>query len=120
MDTTIVSAQRTVGIIAKTLADEFPDSDFLVRLEDPLLVTSDIRGVDVVWASGPTREELEDVLDQYQSVTWDPLTGTLSSRTHYNVNERGDLVRVTYNIDYIFCDGPEEPVSIVRKNSISG
>jgi hypothetical protein len=116
MDTIIISAQRTVGIIAKTLAEEFVETDFAVRLEDPLLTSADIRGVDVVWCDGPTREEIEDVLDQYQSVSWDPLTGTLSSRTHYNVNESGDLVRVMYNIDYIFCDGPAEQVSSVRVN----
>ena len=118
MDTNIVSAPRTVSKIAQTLANEFPDSDFIVRLEDPLLVLSDIRGVDVVWTSGPTREEIEDVLDQYQGVSWDPLTGILSSRMHYNVNERGDLMRVSYNIDYIFCDGPAEPVTLTKKVSI--
>ena len=110
MDTIIVSAQRTINLIAQTLADEFPDADFMVRLEDPLLTSKDIRGVDVVWSGGPSREEIEDILDQYQSVSWDPLTGTLSGRTHYNINEDGDLIRVTYNIDYIFCDGEGEAV----------
>jgi len=108
MDTHIISAQRAVGIIATALAEEFPYTDFAVRLEDPLLSSADIRGVDVVWSSGPGREQVEDILDQYQSVSWDPLTGVLSSRTHYNVSKNGDLIRVMYNIDYIFCDGPDE------------
>ena len=108
MDTIIISAQRTIDLIAQTLAEEFPNAEFMVRVEDPLLTSKDIRGVDVVWSGGPSREEMEDVLDQYQSVSWDPLTGILSGRTHYTVNESGDLNRVTYNIDYIFCDGPGE------------
>ena len=49
---------------------------------------------------------MEDLLDRYQSVAWDPSTGELGGRMHYAVDEHGDLVKVVYNIDYIFCDGP--------------
>ena len=108
MNTIIISAQRTISLISHTLSDAFPNVDFIVRLEDPVLNSKDIRGVDVIWSGGPSREEIEDVLDQYQSVSWDPLSGTLAGRTHYNVSENGDLVRVTYNIDYIFCNGRGE------------
>jgi len=108
MDTIIIAAERTLMLSSHTLADAYPSADFTVRLEDPLLSATDIRGVDVVWIGGPSREEIEDVLDHYQSVSWDPLTGTLAGRTHYNVSEKGSLIRVAYNIDYIFCDGPGE------------
>lgn len=110
MDTIIVSAQSAVRKIEKVLAEEFPDTEFTVRLEDPVLDSTDIRGVDVVWVDGPSREDIEDVLDQFQSVSWDPLSGILASRTHYNVDSEGYLVRIVYNIDYIFCDGPGESV----------
>ena len=46
------------------------------------------------------------MLDQFQGVNWNPSTGELQSRSHYAVNDNGELVRVLYNVDYIFCDGP--------------
>ena len=106
MDTVFVTAADTVNLIARVLHEEFPSSVFAVRLEDPVRAIGDIRGVDVIWADGPSREEVEDVLERFQGMTWDPQTGVLEGRSHLVVGEDGELTRVFYNVDYIFCDGP--------------
>lgn len=110
METDFVTAERTVDLISQALQEDFPNAVFAVRLEDPLLLKKDIRGVDVIWVDGPNRDQVEDILDQFQGVTWDPRTGRLEGRSHYIVNVEGVLVQVFYNIDYIFCDGPASAV----------
>ncbi len=111
METEFVTAEQTVDLISQALQEDFPNAVFAVRLEDPLLLMKDIRGVDVIWIDGPNRDQVEDLLDRFQGVTWDPRTGRLEGRSHYMVNAEGVLVQLFYNIDYIFCDGP---VSLVH------
>jgi len=111
MNTVFVTAAETVSLISQALHEEFPATVFAVRLEDPVYRVTDIRGVDVVWVEGPSREEVEDVLEHFQGMTWDPETGILEGRSHLVVDDEGSLTRVFYNVDYIFCDGPGQMVS---------
>jgi hypothetical protein len=106
METVLVPAADAVEQIQTALQAHFPSAVFAVRLEDPLLHQQDVRGVDVIWVDGPTRDQVEDVLDRFQGVRWDPRTGELDSRSHYMVSADGRLIQVFYNVDYIFCDGP--------------
>ena len=110
METVFITAEDTVDLISQALQEDFPNAVFAVRLEDPLLSRKDIRGVDVIWVEGPGRGQVEDVIDNFQGVTWDPRTGRLEGRSHYVVNTKGVLVQMFYNIDYIFCDGPASTV----------
>ena len=106
MNTVFVTAADTVNLIARALREDFPSTVFAVRLEDPVYSISDIRGVDVVWVDGPNRDQVESLLEQFQGMTWDPETGVLEGRSHLVVGADGQLTRVFYNVDYIFCDGP--------------
>ena len=106
MKTVFVPAAKTVDLIAASLNEEFPETVFAVRLEDPVHAITDIRGVDVIWVEGPTRIEVEAALERFQGMSWDPATGILEGRSHLVVDEDGKLSRVFYNVDYIFCDGP--------------
>ena len=106
MNTVFVTAAETVNLIAHALHEEFPATVFAVRLEDPVYSITDIRGVDVLWVDGPSREEVEDALERFQGMTWDPETGVLEGRSHMVIDEDGELTRVFYNVDYVFCDGP--------------
>ncbi|MCZ6757168.1 MAG: hypothetical protein O7C39_02695 [Bacteroidetes bacterium] len=110
MKTVFIPATKTVDLIAKALNEEFPGTVFAVRLEDPVNVITDIRGVDVIWVDGPNRDEVETALERFQGMTWDPRTGVLEGRSHFVVDEEGNLTRVFYNVDYIFCDGPVSAV----------
>ncbi|MCH8276071.1 MAG: hypothetical protein IIA50_00820 [Bacteroidetes bacterium] len=110
MKSRTVTAEETVDLISEALQEEFPNTVFAVRLEEPLLCKKDIQGVDVIWVDGPKRDQVEDALDQFQGVTWDPRTGVLEGRSHYVVDGEGELIQVFYNIDYIFCDGPSSIV----------
>ena len=106
MKTVIVSAEETMELVHETLQKRYPSTVFAVRLEDRIEQRDDICGVDVIWVDGPARDRVEDMLDQFQGVNWNPSTGELQSRSHYAVNDNGELVRVLYNVDYFFCDGP--------------
>jgi len=110
MQSILVSAPDTVRDIRQVLEKRFPSTIFAVRLEDPALDSGELRGVDVVWSTGPSREDVEDVLDTFQGVRWDPRSGALDSRSHFMVAADGELVEVYYNIDYIFCNGPSTSV----------
>ncbi len=110
MHSILVSAQAAVQEIRELLEKRFPSTIFAVRLEDPTLDSKDLRGVDVVWISGPSREDVEDVLDIFQGVRWDPRSGELDGRSHFMVSPSGELVEVFYNVDYIFCNGPSTSV----------
>jgi len=111
MKTVFVPAAKTVDLIAAALNNEFPGTVFAVRLEDPVNSLTDIRGVDVIWVHGPTRRGVESSLERFQGMTWDPATGVLEGRSHLVVGEDGNLNRVFYNVDYIFCDGPTRSIS---------
>jgi len=106
MTTVVVTAEETLELVSGMLQKKFPSTVFAVRLEDPVVDQDDICGVDVIWVDGPSRDRVEDLLDQFQSVNWDPTTGELGTRAHYAVNDDGELIQVLFNIDYIFCDGP--------------
>lgn len=93
-------------LVSEALQKRYPSTVFAVRLEDKVEQEDDICGVDVIWVEGPARDRVEDMLDRFQGVNWDPATGELQSRSHYAVTPDGDIVRVLYNVDYIFCDGP--------------
>ncbi len=108
METVFVTADEAVERISISLQAHFPETVFAVRLEDPVTEREDICGIDVIWVDGPDRDQVEDLLDGFQGVSWDPKSGNLLSRMHHAVNTQGELVRVVYNIDYIFCDGPVE------------
>jgi hypothetical protein len=108
METICVSAEEAVEKIAETLQRNYPETVFAVRLEEPVIEREDICGIDVIWVDGPNRGQVEDVLDAFQSINWDPRTGELGGRMHYAISEDGRLVQIMYNIDYIFCDGPSE------------
>ncbi len=112
MNSLSISAEETVELISSVLQEEYPSSVFAVRLEDPILSRRDIRGVDVIWVDGPDRDQVEEALDRFQGVSWDPRTGELDTRSHFIVTAAGDLQRVFYNIDYIFCDGPVSAIHI--------
>ena len=111
MDTIFVTAEEAVEQISTSLQRYFPETVFAVRLEDPVMDSEDICGIDVIWVDGPGRDQVEDILDAFQGVNWDPRTGELVSRMHHAVTPEGELVQVVYNIDYIFCDGPVEALS---------
>jgi len=108
METICVTAEEAVEKIAETLQRNYPDTVFAVRLEDPVTEREDICGIDVIWIDGPNRGQIEDLLDAFQSINWDPRTGELGGRMHFAVTDEGQLVQIMYNIDYIFCDGPTE------------
>jgi Large polyvalent protein associated domain 29 len=112
METLIISAEQSVELISSILQEEYPNAVFAVRLEDPVLSKMDMRGVDVIWVDGPDRDQVEETLDRFQGINWDPRTGELDRRSHYVVTSEGVLRRVFYNIDYIFCDGPIPAIHI--------
>jgi len=98
-------------MISDVLQRRYPTTVFAVRLEEPVSGVEDIRGVDVIWVEGPARDRVEDQLDHFQGISWNPSSGEFQDRDHFAVTEDGQLIRVLYNVDYIFCDGPalEEP-----------
>jgi hypothetical protein len=105
MRTVNVSANATAELITRSLSEEYPATVFAVQIADP----SGRRGIhpiDVIWVDGPKREKVEELLDRFQGVSWDPRTGNLDSRSHLQVGADGNLEEVFYDIDYIFCDGP--------------
>lgn len=106
MEPVLIPADEAVEMISAELQRTFPETVFAVRLEDSMLENSEICGVDVIWIDGPSRDRVEDLLDRFQGVSWDPRTGKLDGRIHYVVSPEGQLAQVFYNIDYIFCDGP--------------
>jgi len=106
MKTVLVSAEETIEMVSETLQKRYPSTVFAVRLEDAVDQERDICGLDVIWVDGPSRDRVEDLVDRFQGVNWDPATGALKSRSHYAVTPEGDLVQIFYNVDYIFCDGP--------------
>ncbi|MBO6575768.1 MAG: hypothetical protein JJ896_12260 [Rhodothermales bacterium] len=105
MRTVNVSAKATAELISRTLSDAYPGTLFAVNIAEPQ-GRRDIHGIDVVWIDGPKREQVEEMLDRFQGVSWDPRTGNLDSRSHMQVGRDGLLEEVFYDIDYIFCDGP--------------
>lgn len=107
MESVFISALDTVELIADALHQEFPETSFDVRPEEEPFADAEICGVDVNWVEGPTREQVQDLVDRFQGVNWDPGTGTLNGRSHWVVDSAGRLVQIFYNIDYIFCNGPE-------------
>lgn len=107
MESVFISALDTVELIADVLRQEFPDTSFDVRPEEEPPSDAGICGVDVNWRGGPSRERVQDLVDRFQGVNWDPGTGTLNGRSHWVVDSAGRLVQIFYNIDYIFCNGPE-------------
>ncbi len=106
MTTIEVSAEDTLELVSANIQKHFPTTVFAVRLEEPVIDREEICGIDVVSMEGPSRDQVEDSLDPFQSVNWDPSTGELDGRVHLAIDPEGDLVQVVYNIDYIFCDGP--------------
>jgi len=106
METVIISAEDTIEMVSEALQKRYPSTVFAVRLEDKVDLEDAICGIDVIWVDGPSRDRVEDLVDRFQGVNWDPTTGALQSRSHFAVTPEGDLVRVLYNVDYIFCDGP--------------
>jgi hypothetical protein len=105
MRTVNVSAKATAGLISTALSEFSPGTVFAVNIADPE-GRRDIHGLDVIWIEGPKREKVEEMLDRYQGVSWDPRTGNLDARSHLQVGDDGQLEEVFYDIDYIFCDGP--------------
>jgi hypothetical protein len=106
MKTVIMSAEDTIEMVSEALQKRYPATVFAVRLEDSMEQEEDICGLDVIWVDGPSRDRIEDLLDRFQGVNWDPTTGALKSRSHFAVTPEGDLCRVLFNVDHIFCDGP--------------
>lgn len=106
MEFVFISTFDTVELIADALRQEFPDTVFDVRPEEDTFLDGGICGVDVDWHGGPTREQVQDVVDRFQGVNWDPGTGTLNGRSHWVVDSAGRLVQIFYNVDYVFCNGP--------------
>ncbi len=106
MNTIVVTAEDTLDIVSDTLQKHFPSTIFALRLEDPVIEKEGICGADIVWIEGPSRDQIEDLLDPFQSVNWDPATGKFRGRAHLAVDEDGELIQIVYNIDYLFCDGP--------------
>ena len=106
MTTIEVSAEETLELVSANIQKHFPTTVFAIRLEEPVIDREDICGIDVVWMDGPSRDQVEDLLDPFQSVNWDPSTGELGGRVHLAIDPEGELIQVVYNIDYIFCDGP--------------
>ncbi|NNF04501.1 MAG: hypothetical protein HKN17_08545 [Rhodothermales bacterium] len=106
MESVFISALDTIDLIADALSLEFPDTEFTVRPEEDVLLDGGICGVDVDWDGGPSREQVQDIVDRFQGVNWDPGTGSLSGRSHWVVDSAGRLVQIFYNIDYVFCNGP--------------
>lgn len=111
MESVFISALDTVDLIADALRQEFPDTTFDVRPEEEPSTDDDaICGVDVNWFGGPSRETVQDLVDRFQGVSWNPGNGTLNGRSHWVVDSAGRLTQIFYNIDYIFCNGPESAV----------
>jgi len=106
MNTIVVTAEDTLDLVSDKLQKHYPSTVFAVRLENPVIEKEGICGADIIWVDGPSRDQVEDLLDPYQSVNWDPTTGEFGGRVHLAVDSEGDLIQIVYNIDYIFCDGP--------------
>ena len=107
-----IPAEATVGLIVSTLERKFPGVLFAYRLDPPVAyrygATHELRGLDIVWVEGPDREAVEEIMASYQGIEWDPRSGQLEESVHFVVNEQGEMERVRYGIDYIFCDGPAD------------
>lgn len=105
MRTVNVSAKATAEVISRALTEQYPATVFAVNIADPS-GRRDIHGIDVIWVDGPKRENVEELLDRFQGVSWDPRTGNLDTRSHLQVGGDGQLEEIYYDVDYIFCDGP--------------
>jgi len=105
MHTVHITADATADLLARTLSETYPGVVFAVNIVEAQ-GRRDISGIDVVWVDGPKREKVEEVVDRFQGVSWDPRTGNLDSRAHLHVGAEGGLQEPYYDIDYIFCDGP--------------
>ena len=106
MQRVTISIEETVERLMASLDDQFPGTLFALRRTDDDGSRRDLRGVDLVWIEGPQREEVEEAIDRFQGITWDPRSGNFESRCHFQVGDDGQLVEVLYDLDYIFCDGP--------------
>lgn len=106
MQRVTISIEETVERLMASLEDQFPGTLFALRRTGEDGPRRDLKGVDLVWIEGPAREEVEEAIDGFQGITWDPRSGHLESRCHFQVGADGQLVEVLYDLDYIFCDGP--------------
>lgn len=106
MQRVTISIEETVERMMAALEEQFPDTVFALRHPELEGNRRDLRSVDLVWVDGPSREDVEEIIDRFQGVTWDPRSGTLEARSHFQVAGDGSLVEVLYDLDYIFCDGP--------------
>lgn len=104
------SAVETAEQVSRTLEEKFPDTLFALRLDVPVFPDADPdrlrRSLIVVWAGEPTREAVEQAVERFQGMEWDPYTGLLRQTERLLVDDRGRLVEVQYGLDYIFCEGP--------------
>ncbi len=105
-----ISPKETVELVFQTLEKTFPGVLFAVRLVAPVPVASreepDRRSIEVIWLKGPSREAVVEAVERFQGIEWDPRTGKLRPMTHWVVDAGGALRRVSYGVDYVFCEGP--------------
>lgn len=105
--------KETVELVFQTLEKTFPGVLFAVRLVAPILDAAGEdpgrRSIEVVWLKGPSREAVAEAVDRFQGIAWDPRTGKLRPAVHWLVDADGNLRRVRYGVDYIFCEGPLDP-----------
>jgi len=105
-----MTLNETKETIARLLEQRFPGVLFALRQDKPVyhgpLEDRGCGSLEVLWASGPTREEVQEVVEPFQGIDWDPQTGFLMAADRLAVNPDGILERMTYGVDYIFCSGP--------------
>lgn len=102
------TAVETAEKVYRILEEKFPGVVFAVRLDTPVQADPECRhrSMRVVWADGPSREEVEQAVERFQGIEWDPQTGLLRMTERLLVDDKGRLVSVQYGVDYIFCEGP--------------
>jgi len=101
---------ETKRIVTAHLERRFPGVLFAIRPGKPVkhgpLEDRGSGSLEVLWATGPTRDAVQEVIEPFQGIDWDPHTGFLMAADRLSINEEGLIESTNYGVDYIFCAGP--------------
>ena len=106
------TANTTAELVRLALSRAFPGIHFEIEVavpEPPLELIQCLTALVIKWNEGPCREAVEDVVAEYQSLDWNPVSGVLEVIEHMEVTEAGSLQQVQFGIDYVLCEGPADP-----------
>lgn len=101
MTTNRISLKDTGKAIRETLKVEFPGVKFSVRGKS----YSGGSSIDIEWTDGPTKAQVNEVVEMFKGASFDPMQDLKSYRDL--TNEDGE--KYHYGTDYVFCSRITSP-----------